>query len=238
MIAIIVLLAALLLPALKGARDRSRSTVCLSNHRQLHIAVLLYAGDGGDWMPGAPWYTNGVYSLDRAYNVAYRWSWYVGGSIRWDDRRQTQQMLSPYVPNRNNVWMCPGWSLDDDLFPGETVVGSPANPAGGPQPFTMRNVGFGYNYRPSLRQKYQWPGWDTWVLQLGGPRDPAVADLFSCVLWDNADPTVKHAPHEKRQRWNVSFLDGSVRSTRGMAEGTFHMLSNLPPDANWADWRP
>jgi len=47
-IAIIALLAALLLPALKGARNSSRRTVCVSNLRQIGFAQELYSSDSSE----------------------------------------------------------------------------------------------------------------------------------------------------------------------------------------------
>ena len=44
-VAIIALLAALLLPALKQARATARASVCLSNQRQLALGMLSFAGD-------------------------------------------------------------------------------------------------------------------------------------------------------------------------------------------------
>jgi len=44
-ISIIALLIALLLPALNGARDAARTTLCLANQRQIGIAVHAYGGD-------------------------------------------------------------------------------------------------------------------------------------------------------------------------------------------------
>jgi len=51
-VAIIVLLAALLLPALKSAREKGKSAACVSNLRQLGIAFVVYAGDNDDYLPG------------------------------------------------------------------------------------------------------------------------------------------------------------------------------------------
>jgi prepilin-type N-terminal cleavage/methylation domain-containing protein len=45
-IAVIALLAALLLPVLSSAKANARRTTCLSNLKQVNIAVLLYAGVG------------------------------------------------------------------------------------------------------------------------------------------------------------------------------------------------
>ena len=50
-IAIIALLAAILLPALKQARLKGRMASCLSNMRQLGIGVYLYADDNNGFMP-------------------------------------------------------------------------------------------------------------------------------------------------------------------------------------------
>jgi hypothetical protein len=53
-IAILGVLAALLLPALASAREKGRRTVCLSNLRQVGIAVQLYASDCDGRIPYGP----------------------------------------------------------------------------------------------------------------------------------------------------------------------------------------
>ena len=50
-ISIIATLAALLLPALSSAKERSRRAHCLSNMRQFILATHLYAGDYLDYLP-------------------------------------------------------------------------------------------------------------------------------------------------------------------------------------------
>ena len=44
-IAVIALLVSILLPALRGARESAKTTMCLSNQRQLGLAYTLYAQD-------------------------------------------------------------------------------------------------------------------------------------------------------------------------------------------------
>ena len=53
-IAIIVILAALLLPALASTREKGRRTVCLSNLRQIGIAIQIYASDNDGRIPYGP----------------------------------------------------------------------------------------------------------------------------------------------------------------------------------------
>ena len=50
-IAIIGILAAMLLPALGGAKERSKRAVCLNNMKQVGLAVVVYAGDQSDRFP-------------------------------------------------------------------------------------------------------------------------------------------------------------------------------------------
>jgi prepilin-type N-terminal cleavage/methylation domain-containing protein len=60
-IAIVAILAALLLPALASARDKGRKAACLSNLRQIGIALLSYAPDNDGKIPfgpNAPPFTN------------------------------------------------------------------------------------------------------------------------------------------------------------------------------------
>ena len=49
-IAIIAILAAMLLPALNGARERGRATSCLNQQSQLHRGFLLYAEDNNQFV--------------------------------------------------------------------------------------------------------------------------------------------------------------------------------------------
>lgn len=44
-IAIIAILAAMLLPALRGARYAARTSACINNHRQIGMGLMLYASD-------------------------------------------------------------------------------------------------------------------------------------------------------------------------------------------------
>jgi prepilin-type N-terminal cleavage/methylation domain-containing protein len=71
-IAIIAILAALLLPALGKAKAKAVQTQCLSNLKQLNLAMVLYCGDNQDKTPGPEsvpgqdiwwWYKE----LDKAY---------------------------------------------------------------------------------------------------------------------------------------------------------------------------
>ena len=50
-IAIIAILAAMLLPALSAARERARSTTCVSKLKNLHLGVMGYTSASNDFMP-------------------------------------------------------------------------------------------------------------------------------------------------------------------------------------------
>ncbi|MFA4943244.1 MAG: prepilin-type N-terminal cleavage/methylation domain-containing protein [Lentisphaeria bacterium] len=72
-IAIIAILAALLLPALKAAREKGKEAVCLGNLRQCYVGTQLYAGD---W--------DGVVLAMKHYSIPYNgaiklWPEFVAG---------------------------------------------------------------------------------------------------------------------------------------------------------------
>jgi len=50
-VAIIAVLAAMLLPALKRAKDAAKSAACVNNLKQMSLAFQLYRADNGDWIP-------------------------------------------------------------------------------------------------------------------------------------------------------------------------------------------
>src|ERR1700722_19687886 len=70
-IAIIAILAALLLPALNGAKAKGQQVACLSNFHQLQLAFIVYCSENNDTMPenngAGPSTTLGVYSTPGSW---------------------------------------------------------------------------------------------------------------------------------------------------------------------------
>ncbi len=103
-IAIIAILAAMLFPVFARARESARKIQCLSNVKNIAIAVQMYLTDYDRMPPG---------QNDQAFQAAFD-SWadddgckYAGWShpyLRW------QVILDEYVKNRD-VWRCPSQKL-------------------------------------------------------------------------------------------------------------------------------
>jgi prepilin-type N-terminal cleavage/methylation domain-containing protein/prepilin-type processing-associated H-X9-DG protein len=67
-VAIITILAALLLPALKGAKESAKSAACISNLKQLGAAILMYAQDNNDYGPENDYFVpNSLYWSQREH---------------------------------------------------------------------------------------------------------------------------------------------------------------------------
>ena len=81
-IAIIAILASLILPAVKGARDKALSIGCVGNLKQIGIAMTMYADSHEARLP--PSHTSGIYS--------------------W------RALIAPYVDKTTDVFNCPAAS--------------------------------------------------------------------------------------------------------------------------------
>jgi prepilin-type N-terminal cleavage/methylation domain-containing protein/prepilin-type processing-associated H-X9-DG protein len=66
-IAIIAILAAMLLPALSKARERSRTIACLNNVKQLGVLFINYCDDNGEYFPAA-YFTGSYVGADGYWN--------------------------------------------------------------------------------------------------------------------------------------------------------------------------
>lgn len=90
-IAIIAILAAMMLPALSRAKERSKRVACLSNLKQVGIASLIYAGDSSDRVVPAG---SGNLPLQFNENDVSIQAWQVIG-------------LAVTQTNSRSVWGCP-----------------------------------------------------------------------------------------------------------------------------------
>jgi prepilin-type N-terminal cleavage/methylation domain-containing protein/prepilin-type processing-associated H-X9-DG protein len=142
-IAIIAILAALLFPVFAQAREKARRTACLSNLKQIGMALHLYTQDYDDhlpdccsWSRAAVWLgwapPRAVQGLNAGSQDLTGRCWQEGitktsppkDTVLGPDRnppRYVQEKLHPYVKNAQ-VWFCPSvgkdrFYLDDRSFP-------------------------------------------------------------------------------------------------------------------------
>lgn len=113
-IAIIAILAAMLLPALNKAKEKSRSVACLNHLKQLCLSSLMYAGDYRDFWPLNNSGDNAVNLANPPINyVPQVWAEGREGSNLIDE--QTAQgmvsprvsLIAPYVREKA-IFRCPG----------------------------------------------------------------------------------------------------------------------------------
>jgi prepilin-type N-terminal cleavage/methylation domain-containing protein/prepilin-type processing-associated H-X9-DG protein len=102
-IAIIGILAALLLPALSAAREKARSITCISNLKQIGLAIVAYAGDHDDYLPPAEYYP--------ANGAAYKMGW-PAILVRGGYVTAPQATSDTAVNNASSVFRCPSGLAD------------------------------------------------------------------------------------------------------------------------------
>ncbi len=113
-IAIIAILAAILFPVFAQAREKARQTMCLSNEKQLSLAVLQYVQDYDETMVPAVDCNNTPNNSPAFANAP----WCGDGTNTWANA------VTPYVKNQihgtQTVWTCPSLETSDSGIRGTT----------------------------------------------------------------------------------------------------------------------
>jgi prepilin-type N-terminal cleavage/methylation domain-containing protein/prepilin-type processing-associated H-X9-DG protein len=247
-IAIIAILLSLLLPGLAGAREAARSTVCLSNVRQLQLACDTYAADFKDrYAPGAP---DAIANLTR---------WHGSRAHASDAFSPDGGTLSDYLGSGDAA----GGSRGVRACP--SFAGIAAALSAGAAGFERSAGGYGYNYRycgteRALSGVDGASGREVWVqvtdrlgsLRSGFQRPSGTMGFADCALADGntvsgaggiieysfaeprwwpdlpayrADPSVHFRHGGKGARASVAWLDGHA----GTERRTFSWSSGVYP---------
>jgi prepilin-type processing-associated H-X9-DG protein len=92
----------MLLPALGRAKTKAQGIQCLSNHKQLALAWLLYAYDSGDKLPLSSGGSNSPvwFSGRQDFNGANPSNWDINQDL-------TKSPLWPYAGNAHGIFRCP-----------------------------------------------------------------------------------------------------------------------------------
>jgi len=104
-IAIIAILAGMLLPALAKAKAKAQGIMCMNNGNQMIKALVMYAGDFGEFLPPNP---------DDGNTIPYH-NWCpgqagTGGAQEFDPdilKDPERALLAPYIGNETKIFHCP-----------------------------------------------------------------------------------------------------------------------------------
>ena len=237
-IAVIAILAAMLLPALAGAKDKARSISCVNNLKQLELCLHLYEGDYNDFF--VP--NNSVAEISNSGpggSVATGLSWLPdqNADVELDPSNIVNGLLFTYNKSLG-IYHCPA-----DL---STLQ----NPDGTPLP-TLRwrsyNMSQSINgYPQGDPSSIYLPSWEKYTQV----RQPVPSSLF--VLIDESADTILDAefgnppagspdfepdvwwdmPSDRHNRGaNLSFADGHVEHWKWQVPKTFYTwVQPVPPE--------
>src|SRR5882724_10880910 len=104
-IAIIAILAAMLLPALSKAKQKTQLIQCMNNNKQLTLGWLMYADDNNSKLPPN---MNGNGPSDTAKSWVNGWlDWNPGNTDNTNLQFLANALLGPYVQRQVKVYKCP-----------------------------------------------------------------------------------------------------------------------------------
>lgn len=206
-IAIIAILAAILIPVAGRVRDQARSAVCLSNLRQIGVALQLYAYDHNDRLPSFPG-SGGTVRLVMGDTF--------GGLLLPPSLRvvTSQTDSGSYYLDTGEVMFCPGVVHHPSFQPEAPGTLTSASWIGYAwfyldEPFDIELDNTTIDPEKGNNMIVMDIGWRPWVVQNGWPRahESAANVLFigghvRSVPWTVADSTVNWK--QKAKRINLS----------------------------------
>lgn len=214
-IAIIAILAAILFPVFAQAREKARQTGCLSNNKQIGLAVMMYVQDYDEMYPSQSY--NGVDYTGQGGQPVDGMP-LVGSGLTEALGYNYKDRILPYSKNEQ-IWICPtnipngslqtrppniGYHMSGNVFLprglSQAAVVAPANL------FIMRESGRGYVFNRAYLRPI-----------------PGLCD--DVVAYERGNPTANYMPHMRG--YNLTFADGHAK---WYMSGQAQKLAHFPKD--------
>ncbi|MCG3150153.1 MAG: hypothetical protein PCFJNLEI_03631 [Verrucomicrobiae bacterium] len=242
-VAILAVLAALLMPALQGARERSKNAHCVNNSRQTGVGLNAYLMDNNQLFP----YSNPANTFNSWPAASLRlWNKqiaaYVGGLTSTSAAELFYCPANPWpVPRNLTLAQNPPtlYGLNSGLFPGNWHDASGVNPTNGPGHY-VRRLSLSEIPRPGAvmftgERPYALPGtapWNMYDNQGDAANLPFVLPNYASY-WVRPDVAIRCSGCNPKVRvnhnlgWNALMGDGRVeRVTKEYMISIAHAVHN------------
>ena len=197
-IGIIAVLVAILLPSLGRAREAAQRAACLSNLRQTHLMLMLYANANRDAVPIGYW---------GGYHQMSYMAWRQGQStpitigLIWSvGLMKTPQAF--YCPS--NIDPEHNWNDSNEPNPNPWI---PFSPNTYPYPSISTNVRIGYMMRPVL----PWDGSHPWPDNWPKTSFPKLTKFKNQAILADVVATMTRVVQRHKKGVNVLYANGSAK---------------------------
>ena len=188
-IAIIAILAGMLLPALQRARESARRSSCLSNLKQIGLALAQYANSFDGYMPSGP----AILPYGTTGTPLAGGDFYAVGRACGFELLRAGEFLSDFA-----VYVCPSTTV----VTGDNAAALSWTDAGAG---TNKKANLSYAYHPGMRQGDS---------ATTGRADSAVGGDLTGQDGNTINSNSGNPNHSKFG--NILFLDGHVRGVEGL----------------------
>jgi prepilin-type N-terminal cleavage/methylation domain-containing protein len=220
-IAIIAILAALLLPALARAKAAALRTQCLSQQKQIGLAVQMYANDWQDFVVYPNW---GVYNPGWLYTPNPPGSGppaYPAAAPASPDAGYFGGLLADYINKNWRVYRCPADPTNGPTWSGRLEKFST---------YVMNGAALGYRSGPPLGQKtHKIIQFKSEAYMMWEPNDTDVSVYNDAA----SQPDLANGPSTRHQiGCIVTGYDGHAQLLKIL---TFTQQSSQQPGFGWCD---
>jgi prepilin-type N-terminal cleavage/methylation domain-containing protein/prepilin-type processing-associated H-X9-DG protein len=206
-IAIIAILAAILFPVFAQARAKARQTVCLSNMKQLGLALGMYIQDYDDQVTP-------IFTITPKASICPLAAAGTGATVNVGDVNYFHCLLQTYVRDKNVFWVCPEQS---DSF-GKILTGSPFM------------TSYGYNLALSCGKT--WPNL-TSTVSLATINTPADLIFMTDTTQGAVDKTTGQFQPTNHQGWYLAWFSVGGKEGVNLGKSSREGWTPQHPECSW-----